>query len=118
MLRCQDCAPFIWGSHALDAPLTDYSLLAMQQLSDKGTLDTEEAIAEQQQEEDERNGPVIAPTPVQLKCTLEILNEGEPCSSPSHALSLYVGPLQSLAKVTVDAAMESPCRHPTSSDHL
>ncbi|CAL5222130.1 g4449 [Coccomyxa viridis] len=62
-----------------------------QQLSDKGTLDTEEAIAEQQQEEDERNGPVIAPTPVQLKCTLEILNEDDKPFSFEAALQSHVG---------------------------
>ena len=61
----------------------------MQQLSDKGSaLDTEEAIAEQQQEEDERNGPVVVPTPVQLKCTLQVVNEGEPPRSSMAASSL------------------------------
>ena len=51
--------------------------LCLQQLSDKGGfLDSEEAIAEQQEADEERNGPPIVTTPVQLRCTLEVHNRG------------------------------------------
>ena len=49
----------------------------LQQLPDRGgALESEEAFAEQQEEAEERAGPALVPPPVQLRCTLELLNTG------------------------------------------